>query len=102
MWPNIIQDGELDSNAILDDNRIMRVSEGRASMASITIRNLAPAVKEHLRVRAAQRGHSMEAEARAILQSALDLPERQESLTSIMRELFGREHGIQLQLPPRK
>jgi plasmid stability protein len=32
-------------------------------MSSITIRNLDPAFKERLRVRAAQRGHSMEAEA---------------------------------------
>ena len=32
-------------------------------MSSITIRNLDPAVKERLRVRAAQHGHSMEAEA---------------------------------------
>lgn len=71
-------------------------------MASITIRNLTPAVKESLRVQAAQHGHSMEAEARAILQSALDRPGKgQESLTSIMRELFGPEHGVDLQPPPR-
>ena len=71
-------------------------------MASITIRNLAPAVKERLRVQAARRGHSMEAEARAILQSALDQPEREASLTSIMRELFGAEHGVELELPARE
>ena len=40
-------------------------------MSSITIRNLDPAVKERLRVRAAQHGHSMEAEARNILQTKL-------------------------------
>ena len=39
--------------------------------ASITIRNLDPALKERLRVRAAQHGQSMEAEARVILQTAL-------------------------------
>jgi plasmid stability protein len=71
-------------------------------MASITIRNLAPATKERLRVRAAQRGHSMEAEARAILQFALEPPEQRESLADIMRELFGPEHGVELQLPPRE
>ena len=38
-------------------------------MSSITIRNLDPAVKE--RVRAAGHGHSMEPEARRILQTAL-------------------------------
>lgn len=71
-------------------------------MASITIRNLAPAVKERLRVRAAQQGRSMEAEAREILQSALDRPRHSESFTSIMRELFGPEHGVELELPPRE
>jgi plasmid stability protein len=40
-------------------------------MSSITIRNLDPAVKERLRVRAAQHGHSMEAEARDIISSAV-------------------------------
>ena len=45
-------------------------------MSSITIRNLDPAVKERLRIRAAQHGHSMEAEARNILQSTLKEPER--------------------------
>lgn len=45
-------------------------------MSSITIRNLDPAVKERLRVRAAQHGHSMEAEVRRILQATLDAPER--------------------------
>jgi plasmid stability protein len=45
-------------------------------MSSITIRNLDPTVKERLRIRAAQHGHSMEAEARSILQSTLREPER--------------------------
>src|SRR5271157_1637015 len=40
-------------------------------MSSITIRNLDPVIKERLRVRAAEHGHSMEAEARRILQTAL-------------------------------
>jgi plasmid stability protein len=40
-------------------------------MSSITIRNLDPAIKERLRVRAAENGHSMEAEARRILQTTL-------------------------------
>lgn len=71
-------------------------------MTSITIRNLAPDVKERLRVRAARRGHSMEAEARDILRSALDRSERRDSLTSIMRELFGAHAGVDLQLPPRE
>jgi plasmid stability protein len=40
-------------------------------MSSITIRNLDPSIKERLGVRAAEHGHSMEAEARRILQTAL-------------------------------
>jgi plasmid stability protein len=44
------------------------------SMSSITIRKLDPAVKERLRVRAAEHGHSMEAEASNILQNALGQP----------------------------
>jgi antitoxin FitA len=40
-------------------------------MASITIRRLDDAVKEHLRVRASRHGRSMEEEAREILTVAL-------------------------------
>lgn len=72
-------------------------------MASLTIRNLPSTVKERLRVRAAQQGHSMEAEARTILQSALEAPHRpKETLTGIMHDLFGPEHGLELELPPRE
>ena len=35
-------------------------------MAALTIRNLDPAIKERLRIRAAEHGHSMEAEARHV------------------------------------
>ena len=41
-------------------------------MASLTIRNLDPAVKDRLRVRAAERGRSMEEEARLILRRAVN------------------------------
>jgi antitoxin FitA len=40
-------------------------------MASITIRNLDDKLKQHLRIRAAQHGRSMEEEARVILRLAL-------------------------------
>ena len=53
-------------------------------------------------MRAAQHGHSMEAEARAILRAALARSSRPETLTSIMRELFGPEHGVELEVPPRE
>jgi plasmid stability protein len=70
--------------------------------ASITIRNLDPALKERLRVRAAQHGQSME--ARRILQTVLapqDAPPA--------RHLYDRVHarfaplgGVELELPPRE
>ena len=45
-------------------------------MASMTIRNLSDDIKQRLRIRAAEQGHSMEEEPQAILLAALieDLP----------------------------
>lgn len=72
--------------------------------ASITIRNLDPAIKELLRIRAAQHGQSMEAEARRILQTVLTPQE-----APPMRHLFDRVRarfaplgGVDLDLPPRE
>ncbi|HEX5327596.1 MAG TPA: hypothetical protein VFW75_13070 [Acetobacteraceae bacterium] len=45
-------------------------------MSSITIRDLDPRLKERLGIRAAEDGHSMEAEARSILRTALSGPRR--------------------------
>ena len=70
-------------------------------MTTLTIRNLDPAVKERLRVRAARHGHSMEAEVRRILSEAMQDPEPVESIVQIARELFGPEHGVELALPSR-
>ena len=41
-------------------------------MAMLTVRNLTDEVHRALRVRAAQRGHSMEAEVREVLESAVN------------------------------
>ena len=41
-------------------------------MATLTIRNIDPAIKERLRVRAAEHGRSMEAELRAILNETVE------------------------------
>jgi antitoxin FitA len=72
-------------------------------MSSITIRNLDSSIKERLRVRAAEHGHSMEAEARRILQTALSGAGRTPA-----RNLYDRIHarfaplgGVDLELPPR-
>jgi plasmid stability protein len=81
----------------------MRVSRHLAS-ASITIRNLDPALKERLRVRAAQHGQSMEAEARVILQTVLAPQEapRVRHLYDRVRARFAPLGGVDLELPSRE
>ena len=72
-------------------------------MASITIRNLEPAIKERLRIRAAHQGRSMEAEARAILETALAAPGRRSGrrLSERIAGRFAALGRIDLELPPR-
>ena len=71
-------------------------------MATLTIRNLDAALKERLRVRAAQHGHSMEAEVRDILQDTLNEPERPAvNLYQRIRSRFAPLGGVALELPPR-
>jgi plasmid stability protein len=71
---------------------------------SITIRNLEPALKERLRVRAAEQGHSMEAEARRILQAALTTTQSapDTNLYDRIRARFAPLGGVSLELPPRE
>jgi len=73
-------------------------------MAMLTIRNLDPAIKERLRVRAAQHGRSMEAEARAIFQTALNTPQQPpgRNLYERIRARFAPIGGVDLELPPRQ
>ena len=73
-------------------------------MAMITIRNLDPAVKERLRVRAAMNARSMEAEARDILQVVLKTPDRSPELNLYdrIRARFEPLGGVDLDLPPRE
>ncbi|HQT61485.1 MULTISPECIES: FitA-like ribbon-helix-helix domain-containing protein [Acidiphilium] len=72
-------------------------------MATLTIRNIDAAVKERLRVRAAEHGHSMEAEARRILQTALtkDASRSGRSLAERIHARFAALGGVDLELPPR-
>jgi plasmid stability protein len=56
-------------------------------MSTLTIRNLDPAVKARLRVRAAQRGRSMEEEARSILRAALSVAEQPDAKSSFGEEM---------------
>jgi plasmid stability protein len=76
--------------------------KGSLQMATLTIRRLDPAVKEWLRVRAAQHGHSMEEEARRILSESCGSLSRPENLADIALRLFGEENGIELKLPTRR
>ena len=73
-------------------------------MSSITIRKLDPALKERLRVRAAEHGHSMEEEARSILRSALTRTAGPTSpnLYDRIRRRFAPLGGVNIELPPRE
>jgi plasmid stability protein len=73
-------------------------------MSSITIRNLDPAVKERLRVRAAQHGHSMEAEARDIIATAVDTGRpREVNLAEAIHRRFAPLGGADdLEIQPRE
>ena len=73
-------------------------------MSSITIRKLDPALKERLRVRAAEHGHSMEEEARSILRNALTRTAGPTSpnLYDRIRRRFAPLGGVNIELPPRE
>jgi plasmid stability protein len=74
-------------------------------MASLNIRQLDPALKEKLRIRAARNGRSMEAEARVILKESLSGAEKPlttgAELVDWIRQRFGPLGGVELELPPR-
>lgn len=55
-------------------------------MAMLTVRNVTDEVHRALRVRAAQRGHSMEAEVREILESAVN-PQGRVKLGSLLADM---------------
>lgn len=71
-------------------------------MATLTIRNIESTVKERLRVRAAEHGHSMEAEARRILQTALTKKPSGRGLAERINARFAALGGVDLELPARE
>ena len=74
-------------------------------MATLTIRNLDPAVKERLRLRGARHNRSMEAEARTILSDAVagDRDQPEPNLAEAIRRRFAPLGGVDdLELPPRE
>jgi antitoxin FitA len=71
-------------------------------VASITIRKIDEKMKQKLRVRAAQRGHSMEEEARQILRSGLlEKPSLAPNLFDAIRRRVAPLGGVELSVPPR-
>jgi plasmid stability protein len=72
-------------------------------MASITIRDLEPGVKERLRVRAARHGRSMEEEARVVLKTALaTVEDGPTDLAAAIQRRFARSGGVELRIPARE
>ena len=68
-------------------------------MASLSVRQIEDDVYERLRERAKRHGVSMEEEARQIIRQAVDTPER---LGTFVAELFAKQGGVELELPPRE
>jgi plasmid stability protein len=71
-------------------------------MATLTIRNIEPSIKERLRVRADQNGRSMEAELRAIVTDVVETAAApQLNLADAIRRRFAPFGGVELEIPPR-
>jgi antitoxin FitA len=70
-------------------------------VATLTIRDLDDELRVRLRVRAAERGRSMEAEVREILRDALTRPTSQDGLGSRVHQRFATIGGAELDLPAR-
>ena len=71
-------------------------------MASITIRNLEDAVKQRLRVRAAEHGHTKEEEARNILRQVMAEATPPRDLAAAIRARVAPSARIDLDLPIRE
>lgn len=69
-------------------------------MATLTIRNLNEETKAKLRQLAAKHGHSMEEEARRILNRAVN-QETKKGLGTEITQMFAEMGGVDLPIPPR-
>ena len=89
----------LTSNAVIDYIAFMPRPE--TPTTTLTIRNVDPAVKGRLRMRAASHGRSMEAELRSILIDALKPdPEPAPNLDEAIRRRFAPLGGVDLEEHP--
>lgn len=68
-------------------------------MSTLTIRQLDERTHARLRIRAAEHGRSVEAEVRAILDAAIDLPEQNFLLA--LHTSMSEVDGVELELPSR-
>ena len=69
-------------------------------MSTLTIRQLNDHTHARLRGRAAKNGRSVEAEVRAILDAAMNLPE--ENILLALHGSFAEAGGVELELPERR
>ncbi len=69
-------------------------------ISTLTIRQLNELTHARLRGRAAKHGRSVEAEVRAILDAAVDLPD--ENILLAVYGSFAEVGGVELQLPERR
>jgi plasmid stability protein len=74
----------------------------KATASQLTIRNVEPALKRRLRVRAAHHGRSMEEEARQILRAALVAEDDGRGLGDRVHARFAAVGGVELALPRRE
>lgn len=70
-------------------------------MATLTIRNLDDALKRRLRLRAAERGRSMEEEVREILRMTLGPSPAPSDLGLSIHNRFAALGGVEFELPTR-
>ncbi len=72
-------------------------------MASLSIRNLDETTKKRLRIRAAENGRSMEAEARTILETAVSGSQGPgDNFYDAIRRIVEPVGGVEFELPPRE
>ena len=82
-----------------DRGSIASVAVGRWTVATPTIRQLDERTHARLRLRAARHGRSVEAEVRAILDAAVDVPE--ENFLLALHAAMSEVGGVDLPLEPR-
>ena len=91
----------IDFNAINDYNAII-FNPNPTFMASLTIRNLEEDIKHRLRVRAAERGRSMEEEAREILRLAVAAPSPALNMAASIRARLSADQRTEIEIPARE